>query len=248
MLDLTRIRAILFDIGGTLLDSDEPESLAYLRDGVKLAHQRLCELLDPPPLARYRRAYLWWLARAFTKAWLARTEMNTSLEIWRFHKRFGIDLDDARLDEISCLLYRPMIALAHANPGTTDALAALRDRGLLLGVISNTIAPPQGLDEHLATEGLIEYLPVRIYSCQVGVPKPNPKIFRVALQRMGAPASQTLYVGDKPRIDVRGAASVGMPTALRTAPGATRRRGPAADLDIRQIADLLEYLPSLMTS
>jgi putative hydrolase of the HAD superfamily len=248
MLDLTCIRAILFDVGGTLLDAEQPESYSYLRDGVALAHRHLCDRLEPPPLRRYRRAYMWWLARAYMKSRLTRTEMNTPVEIRRFHRKMGIDLDDTLFDEISRLLYRPMIALAHAHPGTTNALAALRDRRFRLGVISNTIAPPQGLDDHLTAEGLIEYLPMRVYSCEVGVPKPNPRIFRAALDRIGTPANQTLYVGDRPRIDVRGAAAVGMRTVLRTAPGMTRRRGPMADLDIRQIEDLLEYFPSLITS
>lgn len=248
MRDLTGIKTILFDIGGTLLDFDQPESYAHLREGIALAHKYLRQHGIAHSLSRYRRTILWRFARAYLAARITRTEMNTLREIRRVHQRLSIDLDQTRFDDVCRLLYRPIINLAHAHPRTAESLAVLRDRGLQLGVISNTIAPPVGLDEHLAAEGLLEYLPVRVYSCEFGVPKPNPAIFREALSRMSANAPDTLYVGDKPRIDVRGAAAVGMRTALRIAPGTTRRRGPTADLEIRQIADLLEHLPSYVTS
>src|SRR5690606_12172513 len=70
--------------------------------------------------------------------------------------------------------------------GALETLAALKARGLLLGVVSNTIQPGRFLSHNTQRWGLSEFFDVRVYSSDVGVAKPHPEIFRVALERLGA--------------------------------------------------------------
>ena len=60
--------------------------------------------------------------------------------------------------------------------------------------------------------GLAERLDVAVFSSEVGKRKPHPAIFRRALEQLGVPPEETLYVADRLFEDVRGAAEVGMRT------------------------------------
>jgi HAD superfamily hydrolase (TIGR01662 family) len=93
-------------------------------------------------------------------------------------------------------------------PGAGEALAALRAAGVPVGVVSNTRfsgrAWRHGLDRHgLAVDFVVS-------SADVGARKPDPAIFRAALERLGLPPGDVWFVGDTLEKDVRGALAVGM--------------------------------------
>ncbi len=87
------------------------------------------------------------------------------------------------------------------------ALDRLRDAGLELGVISNFEGWLEALLERL---GVRAYFPVRVISGVEGVQKPDPRIFRLAMERAGVGPEESVYVGDDPELDVAPAAAVGM--------------------------------------
>ena len=238
---IKNIQAVVFDIGGTLLDFDRKESYTELKSGAALARQYLVSLgHSPPPVNVYRRRVIARLARAYVWSRLTAAELDPMFELAQLHQAMGIKLHDHKANEVGRLLYSPNKALARAHPQTADALRALRSAGFKIGLISNTVAPPSGIEDHLAQEGLLEYFSVRVYSCVERVPKPNPRIFNAALDRLGVDANRALYVGDKPHIDVIGAHRVGMYAALR---GTTMPTKPKyrPEILIRQICDLLEH-------
>ena len=91
------------------------------------------------------------------------------------------------------------------------ALTSLKNRGLILGLISNVdhdIAPL--LDEL----GLPSLLQVVVTSQDAGFNKPQPEIFQEALRQAGVQASEAMYVGDQYQIDVGGANKAGMKGVL----------------------------------
>ena len=63
---------------------------------------------------------------------------------------------------------------------------------------------------HLRNAHVLEGLEFVVDSHVVGVEKPNPAIFRVALDRLGVPAARALYVGDIRSVDEGGAAAAGV--------------------------------------
>jgi putative hydrolase of the HAD superfamily len=92
-------------------------------------------------------------------------------------------------------------------PGVPGALAALRSAGLRLVVVSNsdgTIA--RGLDE----AGIGDLLDGVIDSAVVRIEKPDPRIFRFALERSGSAPERTAHVGDLHAVDVLGARAAGL--------------------------------------
>jgi putative hydrolase of the HAD superfamily len=86
-------------------------------------------------------------------------------------------------------------------------LQDLRDRGLMLGVISNF---EEWLERLLAELGIAGLFDVQVISGIEGVEKPDPAIFALALARTGTSAPECVYVGDNPRFDTDPAEALGM--------------------------------------
>jgi HAD superfamily hydrolase (TIGR01509 family) len=87
------------------------------------------------------------------------------------------------------------------------ALAALRDLGLKLTIVSNANGT---LCAHLARIGLDRYFDCVLDSCDVNVEKPDPRLFEIALERSGARRESTIHIGDLYNIDVIGARNAGL--------------------------------------
>ena len=94
-----------------------------------------------------------------------------------------------------------------AYPNVETVLERLLAKGLRLGVISNWDSSAKSI---LASCGLLDRFEVVIISSEVGISKPDERIFRLAVQRAGVDPSHCLYVGDNYYDDAVGASSIGM--------------------------------------
>jgi len=92
-------------------------------------------------------------------------------------------------------------------PGVAPALAALRQRGLKLTIVSNANGKLRVLFERLALAGCVDCL---LDSHDEGVEKPDPRFFEIALARSGARRESTIHVGDLYHVDVEGARAAGL--------------------------------------
>lgn len=92
-------------------------------------------------------------------------------------------------------------------PATPPFLAALRSRGYILAVISNSIGT---MEEQLTRLNLRPYFQMVLDSALVGVEKPHPEIFQIALQRTGVAPSEAVFVGDTNATDMGGAQLAGL--------------------------------------
>ena len=120
---------------------------------------------------------------------------------------------------------------------TPSVLAALRARGYQLGVVSNADGR---VPSTLADRGLAEHFATIIDSHLVGVEKPDPRIFQLALEACGATPAQALFVGDIYEIDVVGARNAGLSAVLLDPLGLYE----GVDCErIDRVARLLELLP-----
>jgi HAD superfamily hydrolase (TIGR01509 family) len=118
-----------------------------------------------------------------------------------FLRALGADLDPAD--------FAPAFIAAlefEAVPGAVEAVSALDRLGLRLAVVSNWDV---GLADHLARIGLADRFTAIVTSAEAGAPKPDPRVFEVALERLGVPPEQALHVGDA-EADEQGARAAGM--------------------------------------
>lgn len=95
-------------------------------------------------------------------------------------------------------------------PDVKPLLADLRELGVRLGVVTHGWTVKQA--EKLVRLGLLEHLdPDAIFiSDQIGISKPNPKLYRYALRDLGLEPSEVLYVGDSPAHDIQPPRAIGM--------------------------------------
>jgi putative hydrolase of the HAD superfamily len=95
-----------------------------------------------------------------------------------------------------------------ASAGALSTLQALRDAGFLLGIVSNGRA--KGQERKIDVLGLRELLGVVVISEAAGVKKPDPKIFAAATLALGCANREAWFVGDHPANDVHGATQAGL--------------------------------------
>lgn len=95
--------------------------------------------------------------------------------------------------------------------GLGAALDAIRALGVKVAIISNS----EGMLDRLFTDlDVLRHFDLVVDSGKVGVEKPDPRIFEVALQRFAVPASRALHLGDMFATDILGARAAGIRTAL----------------------------------
>ena len=93
-------------------------------------------------------------------------------------------------------------------PGMKDLLERLRGQ-YSLGVIANQVP---GVEERLRDFGISEYFELVLASAEVGLSKPDPRMFQLALDRAGCRAEQAAMVGDRLDNDILPARALGMKT------------------------------------
>ena len=103
----------------------------------------------------------------------------------------------------------------HAPPkpadGVSEMLATLKERGYLLGLISNTgMTPGRLFRTYLEDLGVIHLFDQLTFSDEVLLAKPSPAIFLTTLSALGATPEQGVHVGDHLRNDIAGAHEAGI--------------------------------------
>ncbi|MGH2710314.1 MAG: HAD family hydrolase [Actinomycetota bacterium] len=125
------------------------------------------------------------------------------------------------------------IASYRLYPDAIPTLERLQKAGVTLGLISNF---EDWLEQLLETLEVSPFLEVSVISGIEGVEKPDARIFEIALERAGADAAASVYVGDNPIFDAEAARQAGMIPVL------IDRRDRHSDVDVIRISSL-EELP-----
>lgn len=114
---------------------------------------------------------------------------------------------DRFLAAASELAYGPEQVWFRAYEDATPCLRRLKELGYKLAVVSNW---DLSLNRILRTLDLEPYFDEVVISLQEGVEKPEPRLFEIAMERVGVPAAQTLHIGDNPVDDGDGAERAGI--------------------------------------
>lgn len=94
-------------------------------------------------------------------------------------------------------------------PDAEAVLRTLKARGYCIGIIANQSA---GTAERLSAWGLLAHIDLLVASAEEGVSKPDPAIFRIALERAGCRPHEAMMIGDRLDNDIAPAKAVGMRT------------------------------------
>ena len=198
------VEAVLFDWGGTLSQYVPVDLLDMWR-----AAARVLVPDDPEPVAAalLEAETHWWQT-----AVAAGDRSGTTEQLVRSVAR------ETHLDVAAALrAYHDAweVTVRH-DPAAAPVLTALRERGIRTGLLSNTHWPRALHERWLADAGLLDLLDVRLYTSDMTHMKPHPEAFRALLSAVGVPAERAVFVGDRLRDDIGGAAGVGMRTVHMT--------------------------------
>jgi HAD superfamily hydrolase (TIGR01509 family) len=220
------IRAILFDMGGTL-DGDGRHWLdrfvsLYHDAGVKLPRETLRSAFDEAE------------RRANGDETIASSDFQQMIGLYVKWQLAHLGLTSDQLEEdLITGFSAPVRKAVKAN---VQLLAELKEHGFELGVVSNGCGNVENL---CADFGYAPFLSVVVDSRRIGVSKPDPAIFIHAAEKIGRNPGEIMMVGDSFDRDVRPAKQIGMKTAWLE--GVEPRNCPdpsLVDVRLRALADL----------
>ncbi len=192
------IQAVLFDLDQTLVDfmkmkrvSCKAAISAMIQSGLSLKEKKaekiLFELYD-------------------------QYGIEDPLIFQRFLRKINRKIDYRLLAKAVAAYRKAQPKVLQPYPHTRKTLAALKRKGIILGVVSD--APRMKAWLRLAEMNLSDYFDIVVALDDTKKLKPHPAPFRKAIQKLKISPEQILFVGDNPDRDIAGAHAVGMQTCL----------------------------------
>jgi putative hydrolase of the HAD superfamily len=210
------MKAVLFDLGHTLInyhnDWRGPE-----RKAVSNVAKMVCQVTDIYEEKDVQVYLLDLLDRGRKRKLTEHIEIPLPDVLNDCYARFGCDGDNGLVLEGMEAFYAVLLEKRELVPGAKEMLEDIRARDYSLGLISDvawglTSDYPMRDMKHF---GLDEYFDDFVFSTDVGIRKPNPRIFKLALFNIGAKAEESIYVGNNLQADIQGALGVGMTAVLK---------------------------------
>ena len=179
---------MIFDLWDTLVDFDPVAGRAF--------QDRVAELLgrDPDEFAA-----LWLEGRAVRESGTLREYL------------LGIGAAEELVDELVAMRRDSTRGLLVPRPGALETLVELRDRGYRVGLIT---VCSEDVPDVWSETGFVDLFDAAVFSCSVGLRKPDPRIYQLACEQLGVDPAEAIFVGDGANDELAGAERVGMRAVL----------------------------------
>ncbi len=225
------LKAVLFDLDDTLMpdESAADEAIVATAQVAKQWHnitpgdlrnsvRRIARALfrAHPVVAPYNGNFDVSSWSALSARFAGEDEEMNQLSMWAPEYRYEVwsgalaesgITDPLLADTLSCVYMAERRARYQPFP---DALRVLQELGqtFRLGLVTN--GPCDLQCDKLDVSGLRDCFGAVAVSREVGIPKPDPRIFAIALERLGVTPAEAIFVGDTPKTDIAGAHAAGM--------------------------------------
>ncbi len=211
------MKAVMFDLGHTLInyhnDWRDPE-----RRAVAKVAGRVCDAspngASPENVSKY-------LLDLLEQGRKVKQEQHLEIPLVDvlgncFH-RFAVEGDEELMELSLEEFYAVLLEHREIVPGTREMLQFVKDSDFLIGLVSDVAwgLPSYFPQRDMEHYGLLEFFDDMVFSTDVGLRKPNPKIFKIALSNVGVSADCSYFVGNNLQCDILGALNVGMIAVLK---------------------------------
>jgi len=250
MVDLNRqkleVKAVTFDLWETLLFEEDGSDLE--RRAIRC--NRLTQLLNRFGLAvsvEEVEAALKETVSAMMKIWDKNRDvphLDVIRIFFKYASRGRLSLKSEWLNELSKAYVSPLFEVPpYLNPDADEVLEWLMKEKKQAGIICNTgMTPGAELRRFLSQAGVAKYFRVMVFSNEVGVRKPDRRIFSLTARALNAKRREIVHVGDNLKTDVWGAKSAGFWAVHLSG---TEGRDKIAESDPESLVSLSRNLGSL---
>lgn len=208
------IKAVTFDLWETLLLERNGDSsrriLARSKNLAKVLNKYGAEVSVKNLVSALKSMPPW-----LVSIWKTDNDV-THLEQIRFivntASKGSVTIKEEWVNELSWAYVSPLFEIPpYVDPDAHGVLRWLKDRNKLIGLICNTgHTPGFGIRKFLEKESVAEYFDLMLFSDEVGIRKPNPRIFQIAAKKLNVKPHEVVHVGDNLKSDVWGAKNAGL--------------------------------------
>lgn len=199
------VEAVVFDWGGTLTPWHDIDLVdmwrAYAVAFDAADPQALAERLAGEEVARWRRQQ-------------SSLGADGTGALDHLFAAVGIDVSTARHGRALAAYLSHWDPHTLADPDAIEVMSGLRSRGVLVGVLSNTMWPRWHHEAVFSRDGLLPLIDAAVYTSEISSAKPHAGAFDAVLAALGTRPDVTVFVGDRPWDDVHGAQQAGMRAIL----------------------------------
>jgi putative hydrolase of the HAD superfamily len=182
------VRAVIFDLWDTLVDFDPAAGRAF--------QDRVAARLGRDP-------------DEFAALWLEGRSVRESGTLRHYLLEIGVAGD--LVDELVDLRRDSTRSLLQPRPGAVETLVELRARGYRVGLIT---VCSEDVPDVWGETALANLFDGTVFSCSVGLRKPDPRIYRLACEQLGVRPDEAVFVGDGANDELAGAQRIGMQAVL----------------------------------
>ena len=236
-----QVEAVLFDLFDTLLLLEGDE--VFYPPSLRSLHEFLIKNGVYVLFEDFKRVYFEVRERLYSETQETLEEPHFNVRVSQTLQKLGYNFSESDPIVVGATMAfaDEIIHYVHLDKDAINVLQKLHGK-YKLGLVSNFGIPECGW-KLLEKFGLKRFFDVVVISGEVNRRKPSPEIFEMALKALGLEASEAVFVGDTPRLDVVGPKSVGMKAILI-------ERRPMVNMDgkpdrvINRLIELLDVLES----
>ncbi|MDQ1416732.1 MAG: putative hydrolase of the superfamily [Acidimicrobiaceae bacterium] len=206
------IEAVIFDWGGTLSVYTDVDMV----DMWRMAAKHLASGTDPTREDEICKRLVEVEADAWAGIPVDQRSFTLAQLLAQASEALHLDVAAAVIEEATQGHLDAWTPHIRHDPAAPSVLARLKERGLQVGLLSNTHWPREFHEHFLARDGLVDYIDARLYTSELTYSKPHASAFRATLDALGvADAGNAVMVGDRAYDDVFGAQQAGLRGVLR---------------------------------
>jgi len=241
-----KFRAILFDLGGTLIEYENLTWQEMSVQGFKFAFEMLKDsVFNLPEQDEFVSLFDDYFESRYEDSLKSLVEVRVEDLVRDCFTTLNLSGDGLLRDRFLEAYYKPITEQVTMVSGAAEVLSQLKFAGLKLALVSNTIFPGDFHRQELKRFGLIDFFDNLFFSCEVGFKKPHPVIFKEALEAVSVLPEEALFIGDRLKEDIAGPKSMGMRAILKPKEGRDYSGDIRPDAIVKDLSGVPEVIEQL---